>query len=162
MKRMMLVTLFLVATLGAWLAGPTSVQAGWMGSSDDNAAPVTAPAPPSTEAPANLASQTETDAAALAGQSEQDAANLAVTADDINTRIDNSEATTLRLSDDIGVMADRIGEMADRILWTELQIGVMADRIVESEYLINAGAQQSADQIQESQGMMLTDGMQLR
>jgi len=37
--------------------------------------------------------------------------------------------TTLRLSDDIGVMADRIGEMADRI-------GEMADRIVYTEELI--------------------------
>ncbi len=79
---------------------------------------------------------------ALASQTEQDAAQ-AVTADDINQRIDQSEATTLRLSDDIG-------EMADRILWTEEQIGIMADRIVESEYLINDGAQQSADQVQET------------
>ncbi len=90
----------------------------------------------------------------LAAQTEHDAAQ-AVTTDDINQRIDNSEATTLRLSDDIGVMADRIGEMADRILWTEGQIGVMADRIVESEYLINTGAQQSADQVQESTGQLL-------
>ncbi len=86
---------------------------------------------PSTDAVVDLAAQTEQDAA------------QAVTADDINQRIDNSEATTLRLSDDIGVMADRI-------LWTEGQIGVMADRIVESEYLINDGAQQSADQVQET------------
>jgi len=66
-----------------------------------------------------------------------------VTADDINNRIDNSEDTTLSLSDDIG-------EMADRILWTEGQIGEMADRIVESEYLINTGTQQSVDQVQET------------
>ena len=88
--------------------------------------------------------------AELAAQAEQDAAQLAVTAGDINYRIDHSEGTTLRLSDDIGKMADRIGEMADRILWTELQIGVMADRIVHSEHLINDGTQQTIDQIQET------------
>ena len=43
----------------------------------------------------------------------------------------------LRLSDDIGTMADRIGEMADRIVATELQIGVMADRILETQSLQN-------------------------
>lgn len=73
----------------------------------------------------------------LATQIENDAADIAVTADDINQRIDNSEGTTLQLAADIGVMADRIGEMADRILWTESQIGVMADRIVTSENLIS-------------------------
>jgi len=40
-----------------------------------------------------------------------------------NTRVDNSEKTTLKLSDDIWKMADRIWKMADRI-------GVMADRIL--------------------------------
>ena len=89
------------------------------------------------------------DIVALAAQTEEDAAQ-AVTTDDINQRIDNSEATTLRLSDDIGVMADRIGEMADRILWTEGQIGVMADRIVTSEELIADSALTLADDIQQS------------
>ena len=89
------------------------------------------------------------DMVALAAQTEEDAAQ-AVTTDDINQRIDNSEATTLRLSDDIGVMADRIGEMADRILWTEGQIGVMADRIVTSEELIADSALTLADDIQQS------------
>ncbi len=134
MKRLLLVTLMLMTTLTAWLMGPSPAWA----------------AEPTDVALAAVQGTTD-----LAQQSEADAAALAVTADDINTRIDNSEATTLRLSDDIGVMADRIGEMADRILWTELQIGVMADRIVESEYLINDGAQQSADQVQESQAMVL-------
>ena len=36
----------------------------------------------------------------------------------------------LRLSLDIGTMANRIGEMANRIVYTEELIGVMADRIV--------------------------------
>jgi len=43
----------------------------------------------------------------------------------------------LRLSDDIGEMAERIGEMADRIVATELQIGIMADRILETQELQN-------------------------
>ncbi len=88
------------------------------------------------------------DLIALAAQTEQDAAAVAATAEDINARIDNSEATTLRLSDDIGAMADRIGEMADRILWTEGQIGLMADRIVESEYLISDSSLALAGMIQ--------------
>jgi len=74
----------------------------------------------------------------LASQVEADAAAIVVTAEDINSRIDNSEGTTLQLAAEIGEMADRIGEMADRILWTEGQIGIMADRIVESEYLISS------------------------
>ena len=36
----------------------------------------------------------------------------------------------LRLSSDIGIMANRIGEMADRIVYTEELIGTMSDRIV--------------------------------
>ena len=87
---------------------------------------------------------------ALATQMERDAAAMIVTANDINTRIDNSEGTTLALSDDIGEMADRIGEMADRILWTELQIGVMADRIVVSENLISSSSLTLAQMIQQS------------
>ena len=94
----------------------------------------------------------------LASQTEQDAAAIAVTAEDINTRIDNSEATTLRLSDDIGTMADRIGEMADRILWTELQIGVMADRIVESEYLISDSSLALAQMIQSETTLIASNG----
>ena len=39
-----------------------------------------------------------------------------------------TESTTLKLSDDIGVMADRIGDMSDRIL-------KMADKIVETQEL---------------------------
>ena len=92
---------------------------------------------------------------ALAAQVERDAADIMVTAQDINYRIDHSEATTLRLSDDIGVMADRIGIMADRILWTELQIGVMADRIVESEYLISASSLALARDIKSTTDLMI-------
>lgn len=84
---------------------------------------------------------------ALASQVEQDAADIMSLAQDINTRIDNSEGTTLQLAYEIGIMADRIGEMANRILWTELQIGIMADRIVESEYLISDSTLALADNI---------------
>jgi hypothetical protein len=52
----------------------------------------------------------------------------------------------LRLSDDIGVMADRILEMADKILVMSDNIGVMADRIVETQLIqnTNIAATQSA------------------
>jgi len=44
----------------------------------------------------------------------------------------------LRLSDDIGIMANRILEMADRILVMADNIGAMADRIVLTQQLQNA------------------------
>ena len=44
----------------------------------------------------------------------------------------------LRLSDDIGTMADRILEMADRILVMADNIGAMADRIIITQQLQNA------------------------
>ena len=44
----------------------------------------------------------------------------------------------LRLSDDIGTMADRILEMADRILVMADNIGVMADRILITQQLQNS------------------------
>ena len=86
----------------------------------------------------------------LALQIEQDATQQGIVSDEINYRIDNSEQTTLALSDDILEMANKIGEMADRILWTELQIGKMGDRIVESEYLISDSTLALVEQIQES------------
>jgi hypothetical protein len=43
----------------------------------------------------------------------------------------------LRLSDDIGTMADRILEMADRILVMSTNIGTMADRILVTQRLQN-------------------------
>lgn len=47
-------------------------------------------------------------------------------------------AAMLRLSDDIGTMADRILEMADRILVMADNIGLMADRILATQQLQNA------------------------
>ncbi|MCA9934610.1 MAG: hypothetical protein KC415_11835, partial [Anaerolineales bacterium] len=84
---------------------------------------------------------------ALAVQMEADANAIAVTANDINTRIDSSEDTTLALSADILSMAGEIGIMADRILITEGEIGIMADRIVESEYLISDSSLALADNV---------------
>ncbi len=43
----------------------------------------------------------------------------AIAADKANTRIDNSEKTTLRLSDDIGKMSGQIDKMADKIIETQ-------------------------------------------
>ncbi len=83
----------------------------------------------------------------LAAQVESDANAIAVTADDINARIDGSEGTTLQLSQDILAMADEIGVMADRILYTEGEIGTMADRIVASENLISASSLSLAQDI---------------
>jgi hypothetical protein len=65
--------------------------------------------------------------------------------------LDTLLATTLRLSDDIGVMADRIGEMADRIVYTEELIGQMADRIVHTEHLITETATSMASMITDAQ-----------
>ncbi|WP_457745402.1 hypothetical protein [Sulfurimonas sp.] len=55
----------------------------------------------------------------------------------LNASSTNSEYVNamLRLSDDIGAMADRIGEMADRIVATEILIGDMADRILATQEL---------------------------
>ena len=91
---------------------------------------------------------------AAARDIEQDAAAIAVTADDINYRIDHSEVTTLSLAEDIGEMANRIGEMANRILWTEGQIGIMSDRIVVSEFLISESALTLVRSIQETKDAM--------
>ncbi|SFV51196.1 hypothetical protein MNB_SM-4-509 [hydrothermal vent metagenome] len=87
--------------------------------------------------------------------------------------LETLSTTTLRLSDDIGVMADRIGEMADRI-------GEMADRIVETEKIITQNntmindsmmsvinkfefsqTQQGQTQMQQQQMQMSTPSMQM-
>lgn len=74
---------------------------------------------------------TSTDAAFLSQQLR----NL----DDIATMFEyrTSLAAMLRLSDDIGTMADRILEMADRILVMSTNIGLMADRILATQRLQN-------------------------
>lgn len=59
--------------------------------------------------------------------------------DDLATLFEyrTSLAAMLRLSDDIGTMADRILEMADRILVMSTNIGTMADRILATQRLQN-------------------------
>ena len=51
--------------------------------------------------------------------------------------LSSSLATTLRLSDDIGTMADRILEMADKILVMANNVGLMADRILTTQTIQN-------------------------
>ncbi len=51
--------------------------------------------------------------------------------------LDSSLRAMLRLSDDIGVMADRILEMADKILVMADNIGLMADRILATQIIQN-------------------------
>jgi len=52
--------------------------------------------------------------------------------------ISNGLTAMLRLSDDIGTMADRILEMADKILVMADNIGVMADRIIVTQQIQSA------------------------
>ena len=61
------------------------------------------------------------------------------------TVLKSSLATILRLSDDIGTMADRILEMADKILIMADNIGLMADRIVTTLTIQNANIKQVVD-----------------
>ncbi len=51
--------------------------------------------------------------------------------------LDSSLRAMLRLSDDIGLMADRILEMADKILVMADNIGLMADRILATQIIQN-------------------------
>ncbi|HIC08542.1 MAG TPA: hypothetical protein EYO62_00595 [Aquificales bacterium] len=75
--------------------------------------------------------KTEDDAAKIASQTERDSSAAFTKTLDWGAELNRQYVySMLRLSDDIGTMADRIGVMADRILYTELQIGVMADRII--------------------------------
>ncbi len=55
--------------------------------------------------------------------------------------LESSFSTMLRLSDDIGVMADRILEMANNILIMADNIGIMADRILETQLIQSANLQ---------------------
>ncbi len=49
--------------------------------------------------------------------------------------VDSSLTAMLRLSDDIGLMADRILEMANKILIMADNIGLMADRIIATQII---------------------------
>ena len=54
------------------------------------------------------------------------------------TSLESSLYSMLRLSDDIGTMADRILEMADKILVMADNIGLMADRILATQLIQNS------------------------
>lgn len=58
---------------------------------------------------------------------------VALSASTGSTTLKDSLTTTLRLSDDIGTMADRILEMANKILIMADNIGLMADRILTTQ-----------------------------
>lgn len=59
---------------------------------------------------------------------------------------DASLAAMLRLSDDIGIMANRIGEEADQILSMADNIGMQADQILltQQQQSLNVAATQAA------------------
>jgi len=62
----------------------------------------------------------------------------------------------LRLSDDIGVMADRIGVMADRILLMSDEIGVMADRILITQRIQNSNIEMTQNNISETRDILIS------
>ena len=71
------------------------------------------------------------------------------------TSLTATYATILRLSDDIGVMADRIGEMADRILIMADKIGEMADRILVTQQIQSANYALAVEAILQTQRNLL-------
>ena len=64
-------------------------------------------------------------------------------------------AAMLRLSDDIGTMADRILEMADRILVMADNIGIMADRILITQQLQNSNLLLTQESVLQTQNNMV-------
>ncbi len=62
---------------------------------------------------------------------------VALSASTGTTTLKISSATMLRLSDDIGTMANRVLEMADKILIMADNIGLMADRILTTQTIQN-------------------------
>ncbi|WP_345984607.1 hypothetical protein WCX49_08175 [Sulfurimonas sp. HSL-1656] len=64
-------------------------------------------------------------------------------------------AAMLRLSDDIGTMADRILEMADRILVMADNIGMMADRILITQQLQNSNVLLTQESVLQTQNNMV-------
>ena len=67
------------------------------------------------------------------------------------TTLQSSMAAMLRLSDDIGMMADRILEMADKILIMADNIGLMADRILATQIIQSDNLQVVVDAVLQSQ-----------
>lgn len=65
--------------------------------------------------------------------------------------LENSLASMLSLSSDIGTMANRIGEMADRILLMADNIGLMADRILATQIIQGDNVALTTDAILQTQ-----------
>ena len=84
--------------------------------------------------------QAQTDLSAVAATMAAKSKALSIDLNVLNSSADMvviSDGITamLRLSDDIGVMADRILEMADKILVMADNIGIMADRIIVTQQI---------------------------
>lgn len=69
--------------------------------------------------------------------------------------LESSLGAMLRLSSDIGTMADRIGEMADRILLMSANIGAMADRILATQVIQRTNLQLAANVLLRTQQNVL-------
>ena len=76
---------------------------------------------------------------------------VALSASTGTTTLTTSLATTLRLSDDIGTMANRILEMADKILIMADNIGLMADRILTTQTIQNTNIKLVVDATLQTQ-----------
>jgi len=70
--------------------------------------------------------------------------------------LESSLMAMLRLSDDIGTMADRILEMADKILLMADNIGTMADRILATQIIQSNNLQVITDASLTTQENILT------
>ncbi|HFQ89168.1 MAG TPA: hypothetical protein ENK27_03740 [Desulfobulbus sp.] len=80
-------------------------------------------------------------------------ANLAATT--VLSGLDSALSAMLRLSDDIGLMADRILEMADKILVMADNIGEMADRIIATQLIQSNNLKLIRDAILETQNNII-------
>lgn len=67
----------------------------------------------------------------------------------------SSQATILRLSDDIGEMANRILDMANKILVMADNIGLMADRILATQIIQSANLKVIVDAVLQTQVNMI-------
>ena len=72
------------------------------------------------------------------------------------TTLESSLYSMLRLSDDIGTMANRILEMADKILVMADNIGLMADRILATQLIQNTNVELVVDATLQTQQNTLT------
>lgn len=72
------------------------------------------------------------------------------------TTLQSAMVTTLRLSDDIGTMADRILEMAGLIMIMADNIGIMADRILATQVIQNTNVELVNDSILTTQQNVIT------